>query len=420
MIPSPGTRLAILWLLASAVAAFLLPHRCLAQGSGGEIVPSLPSIRHDDERIQDGIDLIYRLHLEAAERHFRGLIDDYPDHPLGYFFLAMTSWWWVLIDLDDQTHDELFYARLQDCIDICDARLEIDEDDFDAVFFKGGAIGFRGRLRGDRDQLLRAARDGLRCLPLLKRSRRLAPDNKDVLFGQGLYDYFADVMPRKYPILRHLAWLLVRGDRERGLQQLQEAASQGRYARTEAQFLLAQIHRLFEDDAASALTYLTALRQSYPENSLFHRYTARTLAEAGSWNRAVPLHRQVIERARAGQRGYHVRAQIESHYYLGKSAFLRRQLPDAATYLITADSLSLTLGADLRRQSVRKFVTMANLYLGMTRDGLGQRQPALLRYARVRELPDYGGSHQWARTFEKKAYSFTPDQAAPVADKALR
>ena len=379
-----------------------------------------PSIRHDNERVQDGIDMIYRLQLEDAEQHFRGFIDDYPAHPLGYFFLAMTSWWWVLLDLDDQSHDPLFYTRLQNCIDICDARLDIDEDDFDAVFFKGGAIGFRGRLRGDRDQLLRAARDGLRCLPLLKRSRRLAPDNKDVLFGQGLYDYFADVMPRKYPVLRHLAWLLMRGDRERGLEQLQQAASEGHYARTEAQFLLAQIYRLFENDPARALIHLQALRQTYPENSLFHRYTARTMAEAGGWSRAVPLYQEVIERAVAQRRGYHLRARIEAHYYLGKHAFLTQSFSKAAGHLAIADSLSLSLGPDLKAQSVRKFVAMANLYLGMTRDALGQRQLAVVSYAKVRELPDYGDTHKWARTFQKQAYSSARVSTAPTGDKALR
>jgi hypothetical protein len=385
----------------------------------GITAPAL-SIRHQDPRVQEGIDLIYRLQLEDAERHFGHLIDTYPDHPLGYFFLAMTSWWWVLIDLDDHRHDEVFYARLQDCIDVCDARLKLDEDDFDAVFFKGGAIGFRGRLRGDRDQFLRAARDGLRCLPLLKRSRQLSPDNKDVLFGQGLYDYFADVMPRKYPVIRHLAWLLVRGDRERGLQRLQEAASNGQYARTEAQFLLAQIYRLFEDDPQRALTYLVVLRQKYPENALFHRYSARTLAEAGSWNHAVPLYREVIENAHAGTRGYHLRAQIEARFYLGKSAFLRRELTEAQTHLSIADSLSLTLGPDLRRQSVRKYVTMANLYLGMTRDDLGQRDSALARYTRVRQLPDHGDSHKWARKFQRQAYSSVKANAAPAGGKAIK
>ena len=85
------------------------------------------------------------------------MIEADPENPLGHFFLAMVTWWRVLIDLDDTAHDEVFYDLLQRCIEVCDRRLERDPDDFDAILFKAGAIGFRGRLRGDRGQYLRAA-----------------------------------------------------------------------------------------------------------------------------------------------------------------------------------------------------------------------------------------------------------------------
>ena len=406
---------------ATSLALAAGPQPCSGTEAAGEagVAPTL-SVRLDDERVHAGIDMIYRLQFEAAERHFEGLTHAQPDHPLGYFFLAMVSWWRVLLDLDDRSHDEAFYTRLEDCIDVCDARLDTDRDDFDAVFFKGGAIGFRGRLRGDRNQFLRAARDGLRCLPLLKRSRELEPDNKDVLFGQGLYNYFAEVMPGKYPVIRHLAWLLVRGDRELGLQQLQEAASRGRYARTEARYFLAQVYRLFEDDAETALTHLAVLRQAYPENALFHRFSARALAELGRWQRAVPLYREVIERGRAGGRGYHLRARVEAQYYLGKHAFLQRRLAAAASHFGAADSLGATLGPDLSGQSVRKYVILVNLYLGMIHDERGQRAAALRQYARVRDMSDYAGSHRLARQFEKQPYSSRRPSPASVTEEAHR
>ena len=55
---------------------------------------------------------------------------------------------------------------------------------------------------GDRGQYLRAAGDGLKCLPLLNKSRSMEPTNKDILFGQGIYNYFAEVMPRQHQWLR--------------------------------------------------------------------------------------------------------------------------------------------------------------------------------------------------------------------------
>ena len=155
-------------------------------------------MRGFDARIQRGIDLTYNLRFEEAERHFQTIVAAEPDNPLGYFFRAMVSWWRILLDLADKTYDAEFHARLQQCIEVCDRRLAKDPMDFDAILFKGGAIGFRGRLYGDREQYVRAARDGLRCLPLLKKSRQLEPTNKDILFGQGLYHYFAEVMPQRH------------------------------------------------------------------------------------------------------------------------------------------------------------------------------------------------------------------------------
>ena len=107
----------------------------------------------------------------------------------------------------------------------------------------------------------------------------MEPTNKDILFGQGIYNYFAEVMPRQHPIIKPILWLLPEGDRELGLQQLREVAAEGLYARTEAAYFLAQIYRLFEKDKALALPFLQELLARYPDDALFHRYTARTLAE---------------------------------------------------------------------------------------------------------------------------------------------
>ena len=223
-----------------------------------------------DTRIQQGIDLIYQLQLDEAALYFEQIIDADPDNPLGHFFRAMVGWWRVLIDLEDTRHDEEFYRLLQACIDVCDRRLEVDPDDFDAILFKGGAIGFRGRLRGDRGQFVRSARDGLRCLPLLDKSRSLEPTNKDILFGQGIYNYFAEVIPKRYPIVRPVMLFLHKGDRQLGLTQLRDVAEGGRYARAEARYFPAQIHRVFEDDHLRALPYLEDLHNQYPDNALFH------------------------------------------------------------------------------------------------------------------------------------------------------
>ncbi|HJP31466.1 MAG TPA: hypothetical protein QGF95_13020 [Candidatus Latescibacteria bacterium] len=358
-----------------------------------------------DPRIQQGIDLIYQLHFVEADRYFEAIIADDPANPAGHFFLAMVGWWRVLIDLEDRSHDEAFYRLLERCIEVCDNRLAQDPDDFDAILFKGGAVGFRGRLRGDRHQFVRAARDGLRCLPLLKKSRALEPTNKDILFGQGIYNYFAEVIPERHPIVRPIMLFLADGDRELGLQQLQQVARDGRYARVEAIYFLAQIHRMFEEDDAGALPYLVELHEMYPENALFHRYRARTLIALGRWVQGIGQYEEVARRSRAGQAGYHQRGHIEALYYIGKNAFRQRRREAAVGSFSAADSLARTLGPDPEDQETNGYAALANLYLGMTFDELGRQEDARQSYARVLELPEQGTSHKKARRYRGDPYA---------------
>lgn len=358
------------------------------------------TMRGFDPRIQQGIDLIYNLRFAAAGRHFEAVIEAAPENPLGYFFRAMVAWWRVLVDLDDESHDEAFYKLLQECIDVCDRRLEQDPLDFDAILFKGGAIGFRGRLRGDRGEYLRSARDGLRCLPLLKKSRQLEPTNKDILFGQGIYHYFAEVMPKKHPIIRPIMIFLPDGDRELGLQQLEEVAREGIYARTEAAYFLAQIHRLFEDDERQALPWFEELYARYPDNALFHRYAARLLVELGRWQQGTALYAEYVRRSRAGQTGYHRHGRLEAHYHLGKYDFFKRRHDGAVAHFAAVDSLA----ADSERKRDLAYAALANLLLGQVHDLEGRRAEAITRYERVRDLPDYAESRDRAKRYLREPY----------------
>lgn len=386
-----------------ALALLLGATACPLLSDADAAGPSL-TMRGHSQRVQDGIDLIYSLRFSEADDHFREVIAEDPDNPLGHFFLAMVGWWRVLIDLEDRTHDDEFLARLADCIEVCDRRLAANPDDFDAILFKGGSIGFRGRLRGDRAQYLRAAGDGVKSLPLLKRSRGLDPANKDILFGQAIYNYFTVVIPEAHPVVRPVMWLLDDGDRELGLRQLEEVANEGKYARIEARYFLAQICRIFEKDNGRALSHLEKLHEQYPDNALFHRYRARTLAEMGRWEEGLGLYEKVIERSREGMPGYHRRGHIEALYYVGKRAYFERRYDEAVRALAAADSLSSGLGRTPKQQTARGFVALANLCLGMVLDAQGKREEALQRYARVRQLPVFGASHKLARKYEKQAF----------------
>ena len=70
----------------TAAVLLLFPPEAAPAGQPG---PPTLTMRVYDERVQRGVDLIYNLRFEEADRYFDDLVASYPDNPLGYFFRAM-------------------------------------------------------------------------------------------------------------------------------------------------------------------------------------------------------------------------------------------------------------------------------------------------------------------------------------------
>ena len=126
-----------------------------------------------------GIDHIYNLQFDSAQAEFRGVIGAHPDHPAGYFFLAAIEWWRIMADIENTAYDRKFLDMLDRVVELCDKRLDVDERDVAALFFKGGALGFQGRLHGNREDWIKAANS--RARPDRTGNVPLAPENDDVL-----------------------------------------------------------------------------------------------------------------------------------------------------------------------------------------------------------------------------------------------
>src|SRR5512140_2078596 len=101
-----------------------------------------------------GIHDVYNLEFEKAEAEFQQLVAMRPHHPAGHFFLGMVTWWRIVIDLDNTQYDDGFFETMDRVVDMCDSILEKEPNNVTAIFFKGGAIGFKGRLKFHREDYL--------------------------------------------------------------------------------------------------------------------------------------------------------------------------------------------------------------------------------------------------------------------------
>ena len=218
-----------------------------------------------EQRVQRSIDEIYNFEFDKAEADITEVIKACPDHPVGYFFRAMIQWERIISRFDDESQDEKLYTLLEQVVDVCDKRLDAHPDDVAAMFFKGGAVGFRGRLRANRGKWLGAANDGMVALPLVRKAYELEPNNYDVLLGIGIYNYYAAVIPSKYPYVKPVMIFFPSGNRKKGLEQLKQASLHAKYAQVEATYFLMQNLFTYEKDYTSALELARSLHEKLPE-----------------------------------------------------------------------------------------------------------------------------------------------------------
>ncbi|MBE0642773.1 MAG: tetratricopeptide repeat protein [Bacteroidetes bacterium] len=352
-----------------------------------------------DALIKDGIHDTYNMKFESADAAFQKVAKAYPDHPAGPFFLAMVEWWRILIEIEDESRDDRFYDMLDAVIDMCDERLDKNENDVAGLFFKGGSIGFKGRLLANRKSWVKAATTGKEALPVVMDAAELAPDNADLAFGTGIYDYYAAVLPDRYPVLKPLMVFLPEGNKKLGLKELRQAAEKGKYANYEAMYFLMQVYYSNENKPSSALTYVRKLLGEFPDNPVFHRYLGRIYIKLGNWERAAQVFADIVRRVDAGKRGYSTRMQREAQYYLGYNSMLEKNPSEAMKYLVECDKLSRKVDDE-----PSGFMIMANLRMGQLHDMMDQRSYALKQYDKVLRMPDFKGSHDMAKKYKKTAY----------------
>lgn len=347
-----------------------------------------------------GIERVYNLEFERAEEDFRILVRMRPAHPAGHFFLAMVDWWRILINLEDERHDERFLSALDRVVDLCDSLLDVRENDVTAIFFKGGAIGFQGRLLFHRDDYLAAANAGRKALPLVQEATALDPKNYDILLGSGIYNYYAEVIPEQYPFVKPLILFIPPGDKKKGLEQLTLASERATYASVEATYFLLQVYYFHERDYEKALGIARSLHARFPDNMMFHRYVGRALVSMGNWEQATTVFEEIRSRAESAQRGYGPAIEREAVYYIATNDMQSQRYDEALTAFYRCDELS----RGLDRKEASGYMSLANLKIGMIYDLQGKRSLAIGQYKKVMDMKEFRDSHEQADRYIGNPY----------------
>jgi tetratricopeptide (TPR) repeat protein len=397
--------LLILPLLAAPVFAQAPPSGASAQARPAAVAPrpapiaSIFTDRSARALAEEGVQAVYDLRWEEVAR-IAGLLDARDaQHPAAPFLRGMATHWRILIDLTNAQYDPHLMRQMDEVIRRADARLDRNRGDFDARFFRGAALAFQGRLKGNRSEYVDAARKGRSAMNDVMDVARRNPANPDFGFGRGLYDYYADVVRERYVFARPLLLFFPDADRARGLAALRRAAEQGTFMRTEAAYFLSQIYYVYEDDYAEAMRYTQMLRTRHPQNPFFLALEGRIEGRWGRWAESRQAFERVLAAYDAGRAEY-VGLAEQALYYLARADMGQAQFEAALEHLGRLETLTSRFPAN----SPSYYRVHGRLRQGMALDALGRRDEAEARYREVTEMTDYGGTRDRARRYLERPY----------------
>ena len=251
-----------------------------------------------DREYRAALDLLYDGRADAAQARLRELETSHPDDPVPLYLQALVLAWTVEQQPESRALDRALEQAADRAFAAADARLRADPEDVRARFARGAARGVRSRHHLFRAQRAEAARTAAQMREDLLAARARDPEDADVLFGLGLYDYYVDVLPRFARLLRFLS-RLPGGDRARGLAAIEEAARASTLHGVEARVQLYEIHAFYEGDPEAAAADLEALVRRYPRWPLWGLKLAEHLRDRlGAYAESEALARRLL---RAGE-----------------------------------------------------------------------------------------------------------------------
>jgi hypothetical protein len=295
------------------VAALAAPARLL--GSGGAVT------RPGDAEARAALGLVYDGDFAGAETHLAALARESPGDPVLPYLQALALEWRLEQDPASRAHDEEVLALADRSLSLASATLARDPVDARALLARGAAHGVKSRLHLFRWEKSPAASEAVRMREALTAARAAGVDVLDLDFGLGLYDYYADTLPRFFKLVAFVL-RIPGGDRERGLLSLARVARGGSlFHDDEARAQMYDVHSYFERKPDRALHWIRELWRLHPGWPIWGLKLSQLLGEPmGLWAESAAVARGILATAEEGR---------HPNYQPAVAAMARVQLAEA-------------------------------------------------------------------------------------------
>ena len=287
------------WLTAAARAVILLGVSWWPARAG---TISLPLEAHQ------AMDDIYGGDPDAAIPIARGVQQARPEHPLGYLLEGEALWWkrycaaceikYGMVEAWQRgkaPEDEAYLAVADKEIAAAEGLLAKSES-AEMHVYAGMGYALKARAYALRSENRNVARVAVKGRAEMLRALELDPQMGDASAVLGVYNYYVDTLSPMVKVLRVFMGI-PGGDKQEGVEQLQEGANHGVLMAVDAPFILARALRQYDQKYEQALAIAEPLATRYPRNPLFLLLAGNLSLELGRNARAAEYFHSAREAA---------------------------------------------------------------------------------------------------------------------------
>src|SRR5215217_852996 len=378
-----------------------------------------------EELRRSGLDALYNIDYDKANRDFKEIVQLHPNHPGGYQLLAARLWIKTLYESRrlqvSLYNSESFYSNGDDKVDpkivtefrnltreakrLAEAKLKQEPKNIEALDFLANTEGLKASFEEAVERRHFAAlRDGNDAVEHHREVLKLDPKYIDAQITIGLYEYVVGSLPLPVKILAGATGY--RGSKKRGLAFLEQVAREGRWAQDDAKSVLILLYRR-EKRFADVLTLTRELNAKYPRNYLLRLETADALVSLAGVKRkekdvasAVQAEKEAFATLDELLRYRNVRDTAARaldliHFKYGEALLMAGFNDRAAKEFIAATRVE---------RAEPGLITMAHLYAARAYDVAGKRDEAVAQYKEVLARPNVYDAHEEAKRGIRQAF----------------
>lgn len=360
--------------------------------------------------LKSGIEKTFNMEFPQANEYLQKAVELDPENPMSYAFLTSLNLFVYEMSSEESARKSYLSSMLR-YVDETIARGErkLTKNPKDGKAYLAMALARSARLNWytHSKRYLFMAHEASSIWKYLEKAKEYDPQNYDIYFMTGVFLYHTDHLQGFARFFSSM--LIISGDRQRGLQELELAAQKGDLLKDLALSELSADYLTFEKQPARALPIIQKLKDTYPNNFNYSFALADNLSDLHRFDEAFNIAREIEKNIRLGIPPYIPQLRPRYDQLMGRILLTQGNYAKAEEYLQKALKDTAPYNARVR--------AWAYLQMGMISDARGERSKAEDYYFKTLNVKSGEGAAQiQARKYLKKPYSSSARKFAQMGN----